>query len=88
MVVAEFTLDAGLVVSSELPILDEGESITFRRCSYRGQTSLLIEVLSDGRIADTIVFPGLVAGRFPIELAQLQTRWLCGANGGPEFAVS
>lgn len=71
MVVAEFMLDAGLVVSNELPILDEGESIIFRRCSYKGQASLIIEVLSDGRVADAIVFPGLVAGRLPIELAQL-----------------
>lgn len=71
MVVAEFTLDAGLVVSNELPILDEGESIMFRRYSYKGRTSMLIEVLSDGRVADSIVFPGLVAGRFPIELSQL-----------------
>ena len=71
MVVAEFTLDAGLVVSSELPILDEGESITFRRCSYRGQASLLIEIVSNGRVADAIVFPGLGSGRLPIELVQL-----------------
>ncbi|CDF86765.1 hypothetical protein PKB_5455 [Pseudomonas knackmussii B13] len=71
MAIAEFTLDAGLVVSSELPILDEGESIIFRRCSYRGQASLLIEILSDGRVADAIVFPGLVTGRLPIELARL-----------------
>lgn len=71
MVVAEFTQDAGIVVSNELPILGEGESITFRRCSYRGQASLLIEVLSDGRVVDAIVFPGLVAGRFPIEPSRL-----------------
>lgn len=71
MDIAEFTLDAGFVVSSELPIWDEGESIIFRQCSYRGQASLLIKVLRDGRVADAIVFPGLVAGRLPIELARL-----------------
>lgn len=70
MVVAEYTLDAGIVISRELPILDEGESITISRCSYRGQTSLLIEVLSDGHVADVIVFPGLTTGRVPVELIQ------------------
>lgn len=70
MVVAEYTLDAGIVISRELPILDEGESITISRCNYRGQTSLLIEVLSDGHVADVIVFPGLTTGRVPVELTQ------------------
>ena len=45
MVIAEYKLDAGIVVSSELPVLDEGESINISRCSYQGQASLLIEVL-------------------------------------------
>ena len=71
MVIAEFTLDAGLAVSSELPMLDEGESIIFRRGSYRGRASLLIEVLIDGRVADARGFPGLVDGRWPIQWAQL-----------------
>lgn len=70
MVVAEYKLDAGIVVSSELPVLDEGESINISRCSYRGQASLLIEVLSNGRVADTVVFPGLVTGQVPVELIQ------------------
>lgn len=70
MVVAEYTLDAGIVISRELPILDEGESITISRCQYRGQTSLLIEVMSDGHVADSVVFPGLTTGRVPVELIQ------------------
>lgn len=70
MVIAEYKLDAGIVISRELPILDEGESITISRCQYKGQTSLLIEVLSDGHVADVIVFPGLICGRVPVELIQ------------------
>jgi hypothetical protein len=71
MVVAEYKLsDAGIVVSRELPILDEGESITISRCRYKGQTSLLIEILSDGRVADSVVFPGLISGLVPVELIQ------------------
>lgn len=70
MVVAEFKLDAGLVVSSELPVLGEGESVTIRRCHYQNKVSLLIEIMSNGRVADAIVFPGLVTGRLPIELVQ------------------
>lgn len=71
MVVAEYKLsDAGIVVSRELPILDEGESITISRCRYKGQPSLLIEVVSDGHVADAIVFPGLTTGRVPVELIQ------------------
>lgn len=70
MVVAEFKLDAGLVVSSELPVLGEGESVTIRHCQYQDKVSLLIEIRSNGRVADAIVFPGLVTGRLPIELIQ------------------
>lgn len=70
MVVAEYKLDAGIVVSSELPVLDEGESINISRCYYQGQASLLIEVLSNGRVADAVVFPGLVTGQVPVELIQ------------------
>lgn len=70
MVVAEYKLDAGVVVSSELPALDEGESINISRCYYQGQASLLIEVLSNGRVADAVVFPGLVTGQVPVELIQ------------------
>ncbi|ONN17943.1 hypothetical protein B0B35_29710 [Pseudomonas aeruginosa] len=70
MVVAEYKLDAGIVVSSELPVLDEGESINISRCCYQGQASLLIEVLSNGRVADAVVFPGLVTGQVPVELIQ------------------
>ncbi|EPP3907024.1 hypothetical protein FA420_30840 [Pseudomonas aeruginosa] len=70
MVVAEYKLDAGIVVSSELPVLDEGESIKISRCSYKGQASLLIEILSNDRVADAVVFPGLVAGQVPVELIQ------------------
>ncbi|OKS22352.1 hypothetical protein [Pseudomonas aeruginosa] len=70
MVVAEYKLDAGIVVSSELPALDEGESIKISRFSYKGQASLLIEILSNDRVAEVVVFPGLVAGQFPVELIQ------------------
>ena len=72
MVVAEYELKSGLVISSELPILDEGESITIKRCLYKGQSSLLIAIESDGRVAEEIVFPGLIAGRVPVELIQQQ----------------
>ena len=34
------------------------------------QASLLIEVLSNGRVADAVVFPGLVTGQVPVELIQ------------------
>lgn len=70
MIVAEYKLDAGIIVSSELPVMDEGESISISRCFYQGQASLLIEVLSNGRVADTVVFPGLVTGQVPVELIQ------------------
>ncbi|WP_164486580.1 hypothetical protein [Pseudomonas chlororaphis] len=72
MVVAEYELKSGLVISSELPILDEGESITIKRCFYQGQSSLLIAIECDGRVAEEIVFPGLIAGRVPVELIQQQ----------------
>lgn len=73
MVIAEYTVsDAGVVLSREIPRLDEGEKLLITRCSYRGSESLLLEVLSEtGGSVEAVVFPGLIGGVVPVELVRV-----------------
>ncbi len=68
MVIGDFSVVGGHGVPTSLPLLDVDESVRFVRCDYRGEPSILCEVLGqNGDVSEQLMFQGL--GRYPCALA-------------------
>ena len=70
MLIADYHLSpAGEIISNEIPRLCDDESIRLVRTSYKGEESLLVEIVNgSGTVGDQIMFRGLQAGRLSFEL--------------------
>lgn len=73
MLLAQYRISkTGKVVSREIPLLAEDESLRITRESYKGQSSILLEVVDDcGHVSEQIMFAGLVDGRFGVTLGSV-----------------